>query len=83
MALQASEDKTMRVGGLQHQRSDMLVFDHLDPKDKRLEISRMVQRAYSIKTIEDEIRKCRVLCANHHLKHTIQQFGYRKWAANL
>ncbi len=57
---------------------DMLVFDHIDPKDKRLEISRMVQRAYSIKTIEEEISKCRVLCANHHLKHTIQQFGCRR-----
>lgn len=28
-------------------------------------------------------RKCRVLCANHHQKHTIQQFGYKKWAIEL
>ncbi len=59
---------------------DMLVFDHLDPTDKRLEVSRMAQQTYSLKTIRVEVMKCRILCANHHQKHTIQQFGYKKWA---
>lgn len=58
---------------------EMLVLDHLDPKLKRLEVSRMAQQSFSLKTIQEEIAKCRVLCANHHQKHTIQQFGYRKW----
>lgn len=59
--------------------SDMLVLDHLNPSEKILEVSKMVQCSYSLKTIQLEISKCRVLCANHHQKHTIQQFGYRKW----
>jgi hypothetical protein len=58
---------------------DMLVLDHLDPRQKRYEISNMVQRSFGLKTIQEEIAKCRVLCANHHQKYTIQQFGYRKW----
>ncbi|HEV7905294.1 MAG TPA: hypothetical protein VGO96_15745 [Pyrinomonadaceae bacterium] len=60
--------------------SDMLVFDHLDPRAKRREVSDMSHKSYARKTIEAEVRKCRVLYANHHQKHTIQQFGYKKWA---
>ena len=58
---------------------DMLVFDHLSPKDKRLEVSSMANQTYSLETIKAEVAKCRILCANHHQKHTIQQFGYKKW----
>jgi hypothetical protein len=58
---------------------DMLVFDHLNPEDKRIEVSKMVQCSFGLKAIQAEVAKCRVLCANHHQKHTIQQFGYKKW----
>ena len=58
---------------------DMLVLDHLNPSEKRLEVSRMVGCSYSLKAVQAEVAKCRVLCANHHQKHTIQQFGYKKW----
>jgi hypothetical protein len=58
---------------------DMLVFDHLRPEEKRGEVSRMANQTYSLETLKAEVAKCRVLCANHHQKHTIQQFGYRKW----
>ncbi len=58
---------------------DMLVLDHLNPLEKHTEVSKMVQCSYSLKTIQTEVSKCRVLCANHHQKHTIQQFGYKKW----
>jgi hypothetical protein len=58
---------------------DMLVFDHLRPEEKRGALSRMAHQTYSLETIKAEVAKCRVLCANHHQKHTIQQFGYRKW----
>lgn len=58
---------------------DMLVFDHLNPKEKRGHVSAMVHTSWSLKSIQEEVAKCRVLCANHHQKHTIQQFGYKKW----
>ena len=58
---------------------DMLVFDHLRPEEKRGDLSRMAHQTYSLETIKAEVAKCRILCANHHQKHTIQQFGYRKW----
>jgi len=57
----------------------MLVFDHLNPCDKRAEVSRMIQQTYGLEAIKAEVAKCRVLCANHHQKHTIRQFGYQKW----
>lgn len=58
---------------------DMLVLDHLNPAEKRIEISRMVQCSYGLESVKLEVSKCRVLCANHHQKYTIQQFGYKKW----
>jgi hypothetical protein len=60
---------------------DMLVFDHIDPLEKREHVSVMAHSSWGLKTIQDEVAKCRVLCANHHQKHTIQQFGYKKWLA--
>ena len=42
----------------------------------------MAHQTYSLETIKAEVAKCRVLCANHHQKHTIQQFGYKKWLAD-
>ncbi|HWS53295.1 MAG TPA: hypothetical protein VN228_04185 [Pyrinomonadaceae bacterium] len=60
---------------------DMLVFDHLDPRQKVGHISTMAHSAWGLKSIQEEVAKCRVLCANHHQKHTIQQFGYKKWLA--
>ena len=58
---------------------DMLVFDHLNPHEKRDHVSTMAHSSWSLKSVQEEVAKCRVLCANHHQKHTIQQFGYRKW----
>ena len=58
---------------------DMLVFDHINPDEKRAHVSSMVHSSWGLKSIQDEVAKCRVLCANHHQKHTIQQFGYKKW----
>ncbi|MBV9209829.1 MAG: hypothetical protein JOZ52_04330 [Acidobacteria bacterium] len=58
---------------------DMLVLDHINPDEKRDHVSKMVHTPFSLKSIQEEVAKCRVLCANHHQKHTIQQFGYKKW----
>jgi hypothetical protein len=58
---------------------DMLVFDHLNPSEKRDHVSTIANGSWGLKSVQDEVAKCRVLCANHHQKHTIQQFGYKKW----
>ena len=58
---------------------DMLTLDHRDPTTKKRDVGAMVRASYAWSTIEAEISKCRILCANHHHKHTIQQFGYKKW----
>lgn len=58
---------------------DMLVFDHLNPQEKREHVTTMAHSSWGLKSIQEEVAKCRVLCANHHQKHTIQQFGYKKW----
>lgn len=58
---------------------DMLTLDHLDPKTKIKDVSTLIRSCYGWETIMKEIAKCRVLCANHHHKHTIEQFGYKKW----
>ena len=47
--------------------------------EKREHISVMAHSSWGLKTTQEEVAKCRVLCANHHQKHTIQQFGYKKW----
>lgn len=62
---------------------DMLVLDHLIPSEKRDAVTRLAHQTFSLETIRAEVAKCRVLCANHHHKHTIQQFGYKKWLADF
>jgi len=43
----------------------VLEFDHIKD-DKKFNISDIRKRAYSLKTIQDEISKCEVRCANCH-----------------
>jgi hypothetical protein len=71
--------KRCEWGGCTVNDADMLVFDHLNPREKRDHVSTMANSSWGLKSIQDEVAKCRVLCANHHQKHTIQQFGYKKW----
>ena len=47
---------------------DCLVFHHRDPKEKEFMISTSQSRLISKKRVLQEIRKCKVLCANCHLK---------------
>ena len=51
----------------------VLEFHHLDPKTKRNDVSNMATHGYSIKSIEEEIEKCVILCANCHRKKTAKQ----------
>mgnify|MGYP006399582549 FL=1 len=48
-----------------------LHFDHIDTKNKMKEIAYLVN--YGLQTIKNEMRKCRVLCANCHAEHTAKQ----------
>lgn len=50
---------------------EALHFDHLDPSKKRHIVSGMY--GYSLKVLMDEVRKCRVLCANCHAVHSVKQ----------
>jgi len=54
--------------------NEALHFDHVDIHNKIMDISRM--SGYSFKTLKNEMRKCRVLCANCHAEHTqVQREG--------
>jgi hypothetical protein len=46
-------------------------FDHL--RDKHMDISSMVLRAYSLQRILDEIAKCEIVCANCHADRTYKR----------
>lgn len=48
-----------------------LQFDHLDRSQKSFELSRGHLRAMG--QVKEEIRKCRILCANCHAIHTDNQ----------
>ena len=49
-----------------------LHFDHIDQKTKTDMVSRLVKK--SMERLKNEMRKCRILCANCHGEHTEQQF---------
>jgi 5-methylcytosine-specific restriction endonuclease McrA len=51
----------------------VLDFDHL--RDKRWEVSFMVANGFAWPTIELEIAKCQVLCANCHARKTARELG--------
>lgn len=47
-----------------------LDFDHLSGFEKYKDVSRLVNSGCSIKKLDEEIRKCQVVCANCHRKRT-------------
>lgn len=59
----------------------VLEFDHVRG-EKRRAISEMILRGYSMATIQKEIDKCDVRCANCHRRATATRTGYRrhKWS---
>ena len=56
-----------------NQNPDILHFHHIDPRTKVANISRMVGKNHSMKRINEEINKCRLLCITcHHKEHGIK-----------
>lgn len=53
----------------------VLEFDHVRGEKKRT-ISLMVAEGYTIKSIQAEIEKCEVACANCHRRRTAQRAGH-------
>lgn len=56
----------------------VLEFDHRIPEEKVDAIAHMVSTMVSIDTLEAEIKKCDVRCANCHRRRTAKQFNYQK-----
>jgi hypothetical protein len=56
----------------------VLDFDHEVRSAKLHEIGYMVSKCYGWGTIEAEIAKCAVRCANCHRRRTARQFGWRR-----
>lgn len=54
----------------------VLEFDHINPKDKKYEVSNLVNMAYNLDTVRKEIEKCEIRCANCHKIRTMEQFKY-------
>ena len=53
-----------------------LHFDHLDRTKKYKNVSILVGKAYSLKTLKEEMRKCQILCANCHSEKTFDNQDY-------
>ena len=56
----------------------VLTFDHRNADEKDFSIANAVRLTYSLSKIENEIKKCNVLCANCHQRRTAEQFGWWK-----
>ena len=71
----------MKIGGCQlcgwfdPNLLEALHFDHIEPENKIDDISHML-KTNDIDMIDEEIPKCRLICAHCHKLHTIDQLGY-------
>jgi hypothetical protein len=59
----------------------VLEFDHLVPSEKQWNVARMVKDGLGWDTIQKEIAKCAVRCANCHRRRTARQFGWYRFDA--
>lgn len=55
----------------------VLEFDHIDPSQKEYDITVLRNNGYLWESIEQEILKCEVRCANCHRRKTAEQLGWR------
>lgn len=71
-------DKRCELCGVEDMR--VLDFDHIVGETKKFGIARAVNEGYAWELILEEIKKCRILCANCHRIRTAEQFGWKKMA---
>jgi len=57
----------------------VLQFDHF--RDKKYTVSNMTGHGLSLETLQEEVAKCKVRCANCHMKKTALERGW--WADKL
>ena len=61
--------------------AENLVFDHVDPDSKVMEVSRMMPK-YSDSEVAKELNKCQLLCQECHIKKTaLENSGRPAWNA--
>ncbi len=53
-----------------------LQFDHIDPKTKRRNITKILSGAFSVEYLKAELKNCQVLCTNCHKLKTAQKQGW-------
>jgi hypothetical protein len=56
----------------------VLEFDHIDPSTKFKAIAMLKSTNCSWTTLENEMKKCQVLCANCHRRKTARELGHHK-----
>jgi len=57
----------------------VLEFDHRDRKDKIADVSVMILQSYSLETLQKEVQKCDVRCANDHRRKHARERKENKW----
>ena len=72
-ALQYVAEKGCCCCGIRDPR--VLEFDHINGEDKKYNIADLLSNGFSWRapTLQQELRKCRVICANCHRLHTVEQ----------
>jgi ribosomal protein S27E len=72
----------LKVGCTDCGEKDIVVLEFDHQGDKKYEIARMINEAYSLDKLEEEINKCVVRCANCHRRKTAKDYGWWKLDTN-
>jgi hypothetical protein len=67
--------KTLSCSKCPESHPACLDFHHIDPKDKKMILSKLYPSGVSKKTILKEVAKCIVLCANCHRKEHYKEMA--------
>lgn len=59
----------------------VLEFDHIDPSLKIRGITQVATNS-SLETLQEEVEKCEVWCANCHRRKTAKQLGHYQYLEN-